>query len=475
MRYFRLRLTTFLLLFLPFIYSCGFSENDRSVSASIPNPKNVIIFIGDGMGYNQVLAANYYEYGHANAQPYEQGDWVRLASATYPAVVRISGPDTTFAGGYNPQMAWSDPDYINHSFTGSAESATAMSTGIKTFTPSIGIGIYGDTLMHISQLAKELGKSTGIVTSVQFTHATPAGFAAHNRSRGNYEELATYLLFNTKLDLIIGAGNPDYNNNGQPQESNDRFVGGRELWEQLLLNDARTAFVVDGDTLYVQDATGDGRPDPWTLIQDRDDFIAMASGATPNRVLGVPRVNTTLHYGRAGNDQLMPFEKPLNENIPRLDELTRASLNLLGNNPKGFFVMIEGGAIDWAGHANHLGRNIEEQIDFNNAIKAAIEWVETYSSWDETLIVVTSDHETGYLTGPDHPDVIKQAVVNRGKGELPYHQWNSTSHTNMLVPFYAKGKGAELFKLFADEMDPVRGPFIQHSELAQALFIMWWK
>ena len=455
------------------VFSCNSSSGSEGEQSGIPKPKNVIYFIGDGMSYNQILSANYYEHGAAGVQLYEQDDWLELGMSTYPAVRRLTDTDTVFGTGYNPRLAWQDASYLDRDATGSAEAGAAMSTGIKTYSGSIGIGVYGDTLTHISTSAKALGKSIGVVSSVQVSHATPASFISHNESRQNYSEIIRYTLFNTQIDVVMGAGNPDYNNNGMPAESNDSYLGGRELWEQLKLNDGRTSFTIDGETWTLRDANGDGQPDPWTLVQDRQEFIALAEGKTPSRVLGVPKVNTTLNYGRRNSDAEMPYEQPLNENVPSLKELTRASLNILGQNPNGFFVMIEGGAIDWAGHGNHLGRMIEEQIDFNNSIMAAVEWVETYSSWDETLIIVTSDHETGYLTGPDHPEVVNAPVKNQGQGNLPEHKWNSGGHTNQLVPFYAKGKGAELFELFADEIDPVRGPFIQNSEIAQALFLMW--
>ncbi len=463
----------FLILYV--VSACTPAVDQQAAGQLMPYPRNVIIFIGDGMGYNQVLAANYFEYGEAGVQPYEQADWLQLASSTYAAVTRLTEEDTVFGVSYNPRLAWQDASYVLNGATGSAESGTAMSTGVKTYSPSIGLGVFGDTLVHLSQAAKALGKSTGIVSSVQLSHATPASFAAHNHARSNYEEIARYMFFNTQLDLIMAAGNPDYNNNGMPEELSGRFVGGREVWEQLKENDGRTYVLFEGDTLFVQDVDGDGQRDPWTVIQTRDEFQALAHGETPKRVLGLPQVHTTLNYGRGGSDEPMPFVVPLNENVPDLREITLAALNVLGQNPNGFFVMVEGGAIDWAGHGNHLGRNIEEQIDFNNSIKAAIEWVETNSSWDETLIIVTSDHETGYLTGPDHPEVVNAPVVNQGIGELPLGVWNSGGHTNQLVPFYAKGIGTELIELFADELDPARGPYIQHTEFAQAIFLMWGK
>ncbi len=440
-----------------------------------PKPKNIIFFVGDGMGYNHILATNYFMHGEAGYQPYEQEDWFHAAQATYSAA-RIHQGDTIFLNGYAPRTAWEDPEYFSTDYTDSAAAASALSTGVKTFGGSLGIGMGGDTLVHISEAAKTLGKSVGIVSSVPVSHATPAGFIAHNESRRNYEEIARYMFFRSRADVLLAAGHPMYNNDGQPEEKSYRYVGGHEIWEQLSANDGRTTFTFEGGHLSVQDANGNGQADPWHFIESREDFQALAEGPAPGRVLGIAQAYSTLNQGRfRGEEAEMPFEQPFNENLPTLEELTQASLNVLGQNEKGFFVMIEGGAIDWASHDNHLGRTIEEQADFNRSVIAAIEWVETHSSWDETLVIVTSDHECGYLTGPDHPEPVKDPVVNRGQGQLPAHQWNFGSHTNMLVPFYAKGPGIELFALFADKTDPRRGPFIQNTEIAQAIFLMWGK
>lgn len=454
--------------------SCGQTPGGKTVQAQLPKPKNVIFFIGDGMGYNHVFAANFYEYGHEKAQPYEQDDWTRVSVATYPAMIRKTDEETVYSNGYSPRLAWSVPSYNSTDYTDSGAGGTALSTGRKTYNKSISIGVDGDTLTMLSEAAKALGKSTGVVSSVHMSHATPASFAAHNADRKNYEEIARYMLFNTRLDLILAPGNPDYSDDGKPSENNDRYVGGRELWQQLLANDGRTRFESAGQVYQVQDANGDGQADPWTLIQTREDFVKMAQGTTPARVLGIPRVNSTLQQGRTmGENESLPFSQPFNEGIPTLEEMTRTALNVLGQNDNGFFVMIEGGAIDWASHDNRLGRTIEEQIDLNNAIKAAIEWVEANSSWEETLIIVTADHETGYLTGLAHPEQVNATVTNNGKGQLPGAKFNFTNHTNTLVPLYVKGPGQELFRLAAGEKDPVRGPYLQNVQIPQTIFMMW--
>jgi alkaline phosphatase len=146
-------------------------------------------------------------------------------------------------------------------------------------------------------------------------------------------------------------------------------------------------------------------------------------------------------------------------------------LNVLDNNPKGFFIMIEGGATDWAAHSNEKGRLIEEMSGFCEAVNTVVAWVEKNSNWKETLLIVTGDHETGLLWGeqPFTP------LADNGKGNLPVMNFYSGNHTNSLLPFFAKGSGSELYRFYADERDSLRGPFIQNSEVAQLIHLLWFK
>ncbi len=437
-------------------------------------PKNIIFFVSDGMGYNHVDATSYYQYGNSGKQIYESQDWVKLGVSTYPAVIGIDGNDTIYAAGYNPREASKNHKYVKSDYTDSGAAATSLSTGKKVYSGSIGIGLKGDTLFHIAQAAKSLGKSTGVVASVPLSHATPAGFIAHNNHRGNYQEIARYMLFNTKLDLIFGTGNPLYDNNGNLAQMDGFFVGGTELWKELRKNKGQTVFNIDGETYSVRDATGNGKIDPWYVIESKEDFLKFSEKETSKRILGVPEIYLTLQQRRELlPEETKPFEAPLVETVPSLEEMTEAALNILSQNEKGFFVMIEGGAVDWASHRNQLGRMIEEQIDFNKSVESAVEWVEKHSSWEETLIIVTSDHECGYLTGPGKPDPLYPNIINKGKGNLPGMQWNSGTHTNKLVPLYAKGHGAEFFKIAAGEYDPKRGAFLQNTQIPQVIFMLW--
>ena len=416
-------------------------------------PKNIILMISDGCGYNHINAASLYQHGKIGSQVYEQ----------FPIKIGM----TTFSqgGSYDSGKAWSDFNYVKSGATDSAAAATAMSTGVKTYTGAIGIDPALQSLKHIIEWAEEAGKMTGVVTSVSWSHATPAGFVAHSESRYNFEEIAKQMVYSSAVDVIMGCGHPFFDDNGNhlstPQTYD--YVGGRETWEDLIAGTAGS------------DANNDGTIDYWTLIQAKKDFRNLSYGDTPQRVIGVPHVFQTLQQKRSGDVYADPFIEPFIRTIPSLKEMTEAALNILDEDNDGFFLMVEGGAVDWASHSNQSGRMIEEQIDFNKAVKMVVRWVYRESNWNETLLIVTGDHETGYLVGPDsginnEGESIWNNLVNYGPGTLPGMEWHSLSHTNSLIPFFAKGRCANSFKKEARQnMDSVKGNYIDNTDIAKIL------
>lgn len=403
------------------------------------------------MGYNHSEAASLYASGRKNSQAYA-GFPVRLAMSTY------SSP-----GSYNGKVTWSSFAQVLQGATDSAAAATAMASGHKTYSGAIGMvpGTDGSLrpVENLVERAEMLGKASGVVTSVPFAHATPAAFVVHNPLRKNFQTIANDLLRHSALEVLIGCGHPFYDQNGQQLNTARKFdpVGGSETW-QALQNGELGA-----------DADGDGQADPWTLVEKRTDFQQLASGPTPQRLLGIPQVSRTLQQGRSGNPQTLPYAVPLLNTVPNLTELTRAALNVLDNDPDGFFLMIEGGAVDWASHDNQASRMLEEQLDFDRTVATVVRWVETYSSWEETLLIVTGDHETGCLTGPGS-DPNWQPLINRGRNQLPGMEWHHDYHTNSLIPLFAKGRGAEgLLRLVRGE-DPVRGAYVDNTAVAKAVF-----
>jgi alkaline phosphatase len=111
---------------------------------------------------------------------------------------------------------------------------------------------------------------------------------------------------------------------------------------------------------------------------------------------------------------------------------------------------------------------IEETLDFAGAVEAAEEWVAKHNSWNDTLVVITADHETGCLTGSGS-DPEWKPLEPRGKGNVPGLEWHSGGHTNQLVPVYAKGAGAKGLAMAVTATDTVHGPYLDNSTLGQYL------
>ncbi|MDK2904883.1 MAG: alkaline phosphatase [Eubacteriaceae bacterium] len=419
------------------------------------NIKNVILMISDGCGDNEILATNYYTEGKSDAQVYESFP-TDLYMSTYSHVTQGAADDLISL--YNPATVWDDFTTLKNNPTDSAAAATAMATGTKTYDAAIGVDESEQNLVNIVEDFEALNRSTGVITSVEYSHATPAGFVAHNVSRNSYAEIANEMIKDSATDVIMGAGNPLYDNDGQLREtledSNYQYVGGQDTWEGLVAG------------TIGNDSDNDGEVENWSLIQSKDAFEDLQTGQTPERVVGVAEVYQTLQESRSGDQTVAPYEVALNDNVPTLEVMTNGALNVLDNDEDGFFLMVEGGAIDWAGHGNTMGRLIEEEIDFNNSVEAVCDWVETNSSWDETLVIVTGDHETGYLTG--HEGIYTE-VTSNGQGEMPNYAWNSDNHTNQLIPFFAKGAGADLFNNYADGIDSKKGSYMDNSEIVLAI------
>jgi alkaline phosphatase len=421
-----------------------------NADAQLGMVKNVVVMIADGCGINQILVTNYWQ---GTSQVYQSFP-IQLYMSTYSQNgIEEAAPEPA----YDPEQAWTDFWYMLLRATDSSSSATAMSTGVKTYDGRVNIGPDGATLFTVTERAQQLGKSTGVVTSVEWSHATPAGFAAHNISRDNYVQIAQEMLA-SDLNVIMGCGHPYFNNNHVPVTptvpSDWKYVGGQTQWNAL----------ANGQTV-------------WTLIESREEFLEIIDNPSPpEKLCGTAECRTTLQEARdlvaseGANTNALPYSAPRND-VPTLAEMTRAALNVLDENPEGFFLMVEGGAVDWANHSNFLNRCIEEETEFNQAIEAVVAWIETNSNWNESLLIVTGDHESGYLWGPDSgaPSTFVE-VVNNGAGHLPGAWYYTTGHSNSLLPIFAKGSSSGWLDVFADEVDPRRGRYIDNTEIARLIF-----
>jgi alkaline phosphatase len=417
---------------------------------SAKNPKNVILMISDGCGYNLKYAAHYYLHGKKWSPVYEQMD-LKISLSNYAQ----DNPH------YDGNKAKADASYVNFKPTDSAASATAYACGIKTWNGFLGYNTDSVAVKNVMEYAQVKGLATGVVTSVPFSHATPAAFGAHNISRDGYQEIGFEMVESSKLDVIIGCGHPYYNAQGEALNTPDfTKAGGEATWQKIVSGTAGN------------DKNNDGQVDYWTFIESPAQFAAINLNNAPDRLLGIARVSSTLQEQRAGISQKVG-DVPKNENVPQLNTMSMAALNTLGKNKNGFVLMIEGGAIDWASHANESARVIEEEIEFLDAVNSVVNWVEKNSSWDETLLIISADHETGYLTGVQDTFSGWTEVQSNGAGQMPGMQWNSKSHTNTLVPFFAKGAGSTELGKYADEKDPRWGAYLDNAEVGQYLINLY--
>ncbi|MCI6288832.1 MAG: alkaline phosphatase [Lentisphaeria bacterium] len=238
----------------------------------------------------------------------------------------------------------------NSLVTDSAAAATAIACGEKTNNGRIGMDSAGTRrLESVAEAAQKTGRKIGIITSVTINHATPAGFYAHRKSRSQYYAIG--------LDLI--ASGFDYFGGGGVANADDK-----------------KAPEYKGASIYkLAEQAG------YKVVCTKKDLLALKPGC--GKVLA------------RGSDGNLPYAIDADGSTATLAEFTAKGIELL-DNPKGFFMMIEGGAIDWCGHANEAAGNLGEVLALDEAVRVAVKFAEKHPK--ETLIVVTGDHETGGMT-----------------------------------------------------------------------------
>lgn len=260
----------------------------------------------------------------------------RLVMDTFPA----QGITTTYAA--------------DRFITGSAASATALASGQKTNIGMIGMSPRQKPVKTLAEIAKEKGMKVGIISSVSIDHATPAAFYAHVPKRSMYYD----------IDVALA-------------ESGFDFFGGGGLKDPG--NKKKNARNFQGDALGIIAQRG------YRIVSDRETFMALKPGE--GKVLAW---NAWLQDGKA-----MPYVMDMTPADITLPEFTAKAIEIL-DNPNGFFLMVEGGKIDWACHANDAAASITNTLSFDKAVQTAVDFAARHPG--ETLIVVTGDHECGGLT-----------------------------------------------------------------------------
>lgn len=261
--------------------------------------------------------------------------------------------------------------------TDSGAGATALSIGQKSYNGSIGVDSLKKAQPTILEIAEKNGLATGLLATCSITHATPASFIAHQPSRSMVEEIANDFL-KTDVDVFIGGGRKHFT----------KRKDGRNLIDSLKAKNYQIA----------------------------------------NTIEEVANVKSGKLAGFLADEEQVKISEGRGE---QLLKSTKTALNILKQNKKGFFVMIEGSQIDWGGHANDTQYIINEMIDFDKAIGEAFDFADKDGN---TLVIVTADHETG---GFSLIDADKEGHIE-GK-------FTTKSHTGVMIPVYAYGVGAEAF------------------------------
>ena len=295
-------------------YYSGEVHNVKNYPQKFRNktPKNIILFIGDGMGVAHLFAGLTANKGKLFIENCKYIGFSKTASS-------------------------------NRYVTDSAAGATAIATGVKTYNGAIGVDSNKNPVKNILEEVSEKGMGTGIVATSSITHATPAGFSAHQLNRNQEEEIAIDIL-NSGVDVFIGGG---YD-----------FFSNRE--------DAR-------------DLIGELIQKGYTVEQELDNIENFMG----TKLAGLTSPKGNGRVAERGN--MLPIS-------------TQTAIHVLKKNKKGFFLMIEGSFIDSGGHANNTSQVIEEVLDLDKAVGRALEFA---ARDGRTLVIVTADHETGGMTVND--------------------------------------------------------------------------
>ncbi|MCD8321872.1 MAG: alkaline phosphatase [Oscillospiraceae bacterium] len=384
------------------------SEDVTDDTAETTVPKYVFLFIGDGMSYPQIQATADY-LGALDDEDYFQAE----PSLDDNEGATLDGPE--YLNFMNFEAAGSAVTYDSNSFCpDSASTATSISTGNKTYSGTINMDETGTVAYTtIAEQLRDMGYDIGIVTSVNLNHATPAAFYAHQASRSSYYEIGLELIA-SDFEYFAGGGLLKYTGS-------------------------------DGDQESLYDLAAEAG---YTVVMTQEEAEAITSD--DEKVIIIDE--------NLADSDAMAYELDRTDDMWSLADMVKKGIEVL-DEENGFFMMCEGGKIDWACHANDAASTINDTIAFAEAVQVAIDFAAEHP--DETLIIVTGDHETGGLTigfaGTDYDTYItllQNQTISFAKYDSDYvaaYKENQTSFEDVLADietlFGLKTEGDEDDKL----------------------------
>ena len=346
--------------------------------------KNVILFIGDGLGAGQMALGIRY------------ARMVEGSELNLERLMKDGNTGYALASAYGSQV------------TDSAAAASQLATGIKARNGTLGLSPSGYRTETILEWAEGRGLATGLVTNMRLSHATPGGFAAHVISRYESEPvILDQVVFEHDVDVLLGGG------------ARALIPNGRRVSE--FLPDIPRELDGDSHRLDELDRIAEAKERGYTIVSDRHSLARASRDA--KKLLGlfaashVPYVVDTRNLGLDG--------------VPSLKDSTQAALEVLSRSEAGFFLMVEGGRIDYGGHDNDAGAMLNEILDFDAALGASIDFQRAHP---ETLVIVTADHGTGGFTFTygDFDGQPERQALPSGLSYHPDHRYPERRHLELL-------------------------------------------
>ena len=406
-------------------------------------PKNVILFIGDGMGVSEVTAARYYQYGAAGRMQMD-----RLPNTGYQTTWSLKP-------GFAPFKVDYDPD--------SASTATMWATGEKTIDerlsqgPSSAENVPGENLRTVLEVARKQGKKTGNVSTAEITDATPAALNSHISLRGCQGPNDTRATCPTETKAAGGLGSIAE----QTVDTKPDVVlgGGRNRWLQPL--------AAGGTTNVVDYAKSKG----YQYVENASQLEAVKPGKPVLGLFTGGNMTTEWTGPIATIGDGVPAHKCTTNNRPAaepsLSAMTSKALSLLQGDKDGFFLQVEGASIDKQDHAANACAQIGETVAFDDAVGVALDYARHHP---DTLVLVTADHShTSLITAEDasgngnptgysdnlitRDDQVMRVSYGTAGGVARPAAPPSQQHTGAVVPIYGSGPGSKAILGTTDHTD----------------------
>ncbi|WP_440960326.1 alkaline phosphatase [Paenibacillus nitricinens] len=378
-----------------FVSNVVTTQAPNQANAASSNTRNVILFVGDGMGTAQRNAIRLATVG-------EKGN-LAMDSMPYAGLIHTSSTVPV---------------------TDSAASATAYASGVKTYNGAIGMDADKKSVQTIMEYAKSAGKSTGVVTTSQITDATGAAFGAHVEDRSKQSDIALQLLTKSKVDVLLGGGEDFWYPAGNPGKFADEPAE----------DPSEKSKGTQGNLVDKAKQLG------YSYVTNKTDMQKVKNG----KLLGL-----------FANEEMFQ-QKPEGEGdiynpVVSLPEMTKKAIDMLAANKNGFFLMVEEEGTDEFAHQNNAKMTIKAGQELDKSVQVAKDFAKKNP---DTLVLVLADHETGGFS-IEAVDAEDESGDGISKEDGPFAianskqnfvvDWTTSGHTAVDIPITAMGKNAQLF------------------------------